>query len=83
MSVAIAWQVYDMTGNLLYLGLIGLVQFLPVLILVLITGWTADRFSRRGILALALGVEAIGAATLLWFALSGFAGVGFSVSSNA
>jgi MFS family permease len=76
MSVAIAWQVYDMTGNPLYLGLIGLVQFLPALILVLITGWTADRFSRRAILALALGVEAISAATLLWFALTGFAGVG-------
>lgn len=75
MSVAVAWQVYDMTGNPLYLGLIGLVQFLPALILVLVTGLVADRFSRRAIMMIGVGVEAACAATLLWFAITGFSDV--------
>ncbi len=75
MSVAVAWQVYDMTGNPLYLGLIGLVQFLPALILVLVTGLVADKYSRRAIMMIAVGVEAACAATLLWFAITGFSDV--------
>ena len=71
MSVAVAWQVYDLTGNPLYLGLIGLVQFLPALSLVLVTGLAADRFSRRGIMLTALGVEISAALFLLIFAISG------------
>lgn len=64
-----------MTGNPLYLGLIGLVQFLPALILVLVTGLVADRFSRRAIMMIGVGVEAACAATLLWFAITGFSDV--------
>src|SRR5438552_18903265 len=58
-SVAIGWQVYDLTRNPFDLGLVGLVQFLPALALVLITGAAADRFSRRLIIALCLGAEAL------------------------
>lgn len=58
--VALGWQVYDLTRNPLHLGLIGLSQFLPALLLVLVTGAVADRFSRRGIMAICL----VGMATI-------------------
>jgi len=68
MSVSIAWQIYDVTGNVFLLGLVGLSLFLPALLLILVTGLTADRFNRRGIMAVCLGVElacALGFLTLL------------------
>lgn len=49
-SVAIGWQVYEFTREPLALGYVGLVQFLPGLLLFLITGHTADRFNRRNVL---------------------------------
>ena len=49
-SVAVGWQVYALTGNALDLGLIGLAQFAPFVVLVLIAGQVADRFDRRRIL---------------------------------
>ena len=41
-SVAVGWQMYDVTKNALYLGIIGLVQFLPSLLLILVTGSVVD-----------------------------------------
>lgn len=57
MSVSIAWQIYDVTGNAFLLGLVGLCLFLPALLLILVTGLTADRFNRRMIMRLCLMVE--------------------------
>lgn len=57
MSVSIAWHIYDVTGNVFLLGLVGLSLFLPALLLILLTGLTADRFNRRGIMAICLSVE--------------------------
>jgi MFS family permease len=57
MSVSIAWQIYDVTGSALLLGLVGLSLFLPALVLILVTGLTADRLNRRFIMATCLGVE--------------------------
>ena len=48
--VAIAWEVFDRTGDALSLGLIGLVLAGPVLLLAMPAGVAADRFSRKGIL---------------------------------
>jgi len=56
-SVAVGWQVYDLTRDPFDLGLVGLVQFLPALLLVLVTGTIADRYNRRIIVALSQGVE--------------------------
>src|SRR5829696_6658800 len=53
-SVSVGWQVYDITRNPLDLGIVGLVQFLPSLALVLVTGSVADRFDRRRIFAACL-----------------------------
>jgi MFS family permease len=66
-SVAIGWQVYDLTRDPFDLGLVGLAQFLPSLALVLVTGAAADRFNRRLIITLCLCVEAIVCLALLGF----------------
>ncbi|WP_075217214.1 MFS transporter [Mongoliimonas terrestris] len=65
-SVAVGWKVYDMTRDPLALGIVGLVQFLPALALVLFTGTVADRYSRRKIMALCIGAEAICTGILYW-----------------
>ncbi len=70
-SVAVGWQVYAITGNPLDLGLIGLAQFLPFIVLVLPAGQIADRFDRRLILAACYVVEVACAALLLAFTLHG------------
>jgi MFS family permease len=48
-SVAIGWELYERTGDALALGLVGLAQVLPVILLVFISGHVADRFNRRNI----------------------------------
>lgn len=70
MSVAVAWQVYDITRDPLDLGFIGLAQFLPPLFLVLVTGLAADAFNRRLIMAGCLLVEILCALALVAFTLS-------------
>ncbi len=70
LSVAIGWQVYALSGSALHLGLVGLVQFAPSVLLMLLAGHTADRFDRRRIVRACLWVEAaaigaLAAATLL------------------
>jgi MFS family permease len=67
MSVSVAWQIYDVTGNVFLLGLVGLSLFLPALLLILVTGLTADRFNRRGIMAVCLTVELVCALGFLVF----------------
>ncbi|MDB4987139.1 MAG: permease of the major facilitator superfamily, partial [Myxococcaceae bacterium] len=49
-GVAVGWQVYALTGNALDLGYVGLVQFLPALLMSPLTGHVADRFDRRYVL---------------------------------
>src|SRR6202045_4966123 len=49
-SVAVGWQVYEITRRPLDLGLIGLAQFLPGVLLFLVSGHVADRFDRRRVL---------------------------------
>src|SRR5216683_2948970 len=51
-SVAVAWQVYEITKRPLDLGLVGLAQFLPGIILFLVSGHVADRYNRRNLLIL-------------------------------
>jgi MFS family permease len=50
--VAVGWQVYAMTGRLMDLGLIGLSQFLPFIVLSLFAGHAADRYDRKRVLVL-------------------------------
>jgi MFS family permease len=52
-GVAVGWHVYAMTGRALDLGLVGLAQFLPSILLILFAGHAADRYNRQRIIALA------------------------------
>jgi MFS family permease len=70
-SVAVGWQMYDETGNAFYLGLIGLFQFLPALLLTLVTGTVADRYNRRMIAAICFGVATVCAGGLLAITMLG------------
>jgi len=63
-AVAVGWQMYDLTGNPLDLGLVGLVQFLPSLLLVLVAGHFADRHDRRRIISLAQAAAGLASALL-------------------
>jgi MFS family permease len=51
-SVAVGWQVYELTKRPLDLGFVGLAQFLPGILLFLVSGHAADRFNRRNLLLL-------------------------------
>jgi len=64
-SIAIGYEVYDLTDSPFNLGLIGLVQFLPPLFLMLLTGQVADRYNRRLILRACYVVELFASAGLL------------------
>ena len=57
LTVSVAWMIYDISRDPFDLGLVGLVQFLPVLLLVMLTGTFADRYSRRRIIAICMLVE--------------------------
>ncbi len=60
LMVAIGWQMYDLTGSAWDLGMVGLLQFLPALLLVLIAGHVVDRYHRARIVGLCmLGQTAI------------------------
>src|SRR5690349_14608613 len=63
-AVAIGWQIYDLTGSALDLGLVGLVQFVPVVVLALVVGHVADRYDRRLVVRVAQLVEAAAAVAL-------------------
>jgi MFS family permease len=65
---ALGVLLYDITANELDLGLLGLVEFLPALLLVTVVGSVADRFDRRRIGAVSLGGEAACALILAWYA---------------
>ena len=63
--MAVGWQVYEITRKPLDLGLTGLVQFLPGLLLFLVTGHAADRYDRKNLLALCYAGYGVSAVLLL------------------
>jgi MFS family permease len=67
-AVALGKLVYDITGSKADLGLLGLAEFLPTAILVLVAGSVADRFDRRRVAAAGLTVEILSSLYLAWFA---------------
>jgi MFS family permease len=64
-SVAVGWQVYEITKRPLDLGLTGLVQFLPGVFLFLLAGHTVDRFDRRKVLTYCYAGYGLSSALLL------------------
>src|SRR5512140_3481442 len=69
-SVAVGWQVYEITRRPLDLGLVGLAQFLPNIFLFLLAGHTADRFSRKKVLLVCNAGFAVCSALLIVIARS-------------
>jgi MFS family permease len=63
-AVAVGWQMYDLTGSAWYLGLVGLAQFLPMVLLTLVVGHVADRHDRRHVIRSCQAVQGLGAAFL-------------------
>src|ERR1700728_3947764 len=74
-SVAVGWQIYGLTHRPLDLGLVGLAQFAPGVLLFLIAGHVADRLSRQSILRTCYSAFAICSAVLLVLALRGLVSV--------
>src|SRR2546426_12760430 len=70
-SVAVGWQVYEITRRPLDLGLAGLAQFLPGILLFLVAGHVADRFERRKLIVLCYSGFALCSALLLFLSLRG------------
>jgi MFS family permease len=71
LGVAVAWQMYALTGSAFDLGLVGLAQFLPAAALMLVAGQIADRYHRRRLLQIFQVVEGLAAAALAIGAFSG------------
>jgi len=74
-SVAVGWHVYDITHKALDLGLVGLAQFLPGILLFLVSGHSADRFDRRRLLTTCYTGYALCSALLFAITVSGFRSV--------
>jgi MFS family permease len=75
--VAVAWQVFELTGDPFHLGLLGLVRFVPLFLFGLVGGVVADRYDRRQTLILSqlalmgttgafAGLTATGSISLVW-----------------
>jgi MFS family permease len=94
-AVAIGWQVYAISGEALDLGLVGLMEFLPLPLLALPAGQLADRFSRRRLYALSTSMYVVVLLGLLavtlrdvgqtwpYFALAFVTGVAWALGSPA
>src|SRR5688572_15746020 len=64
--VALAWQMYDLTGSAWDLGLVGLLQFGATFALTIPSGHLADRFDRRRVIGAAIVLQAVVALLLAW-----------------
>jgi MFS family permease len=61
LSVAVGWELYDRTGSPLTLGLVGLVQVIPVVLMFAPAGWLVDHRDRRALTTLsAAGIAVVG-----------------------
>ncbi len=73
-AVVVGWQIFALTGSTLELGLIGLMQFLPMLVLTIPAGHVADQYDRRTIVRVCQTVEAMAAAALALGSAEGWLG---------
>ncbi len=74
-SVALGWQVYEITRRPLDLGLVGLAQFLPGILLFLVSGHVADRYDRRKLLVTCYAGFALCSGALLFLTVRGVSSV--------
>lgn len=69
-ATALAWQIYEITRDPFQLGLVGLMEFLPAVILALPAGHLADRVDRRTLILIGVGAELVAALILLRLAMT-------------
>ena len=65
LMVAVGWQMYELTASAWDLGLVGLYQFVPALLLTLVAGHVADRYHRGRIIAACFALQALVAGVLI------------------
>lgn len=82
LMVALGWQMYELTGSAWELGLVGLMQFVPALLLTLPAGHLADRHDRRWLLAISLALQAVVAAVLMGASAGGWIGSTLILSTS-
>ena len=70
-AAALGLQAFDITGRTADLGWIGLCEFLPAALLVLVTGTVADRLDRRKVTIVAIAGEVLCSVALFWYATTG------------
>lgn len=70
--VAVGWQIYQLTHSAFDLGIVGLVQFIPSLILVFVVGHVADKYDRRNVARFSALVESLAAAALAIGSINGW-----------
>jgi MFS family permease len=70
--VAVGWQVYSLTHSALALGLVGLVQFIPTLLLTFVAGHAADRYDRVRLVQVCQITQALVAGFLAWGSFAGW-----------
>jgi len=71
-AVAVGWQIYALTGSAFYLGMVGLVQFIPTAVLVFAAGQIADRYDRKRVAQLCQIAAGLTAAYLAWGSFAGW-----------
>lgn len=76
LSIIVGWQIYSQTQSAFWLGMIGLVQFIPSLTLALPAGHIADQFDRRRVVLLSQVCEWVAIVALAWLTWQGDASVG-------
>ncbi|MEJ1979178.1 MAG: MFS transporter [Acetobacteraceae bacterium] len=81
-AVAIGWRVYALTGSAFDLGMVGLAQFLPVLLLSLVAGHVADRYDRRRVVQICQLTEACAGLMLAVGSIGGWLGAAASSPSS-
>src|SRR6201998_2342303 len=71
-TVAVGWQIYELTRSALDLGIVGLVQFIPSALLVFVAGHAAERYERKRVAQLCQIAEGLVAALLAWGTFAGW-----------
>jgi MFS family permease len=71
-AVAVGWQIYALTHSAFDLGMIGLVQFLPMAGLIFLAGHAADRYDRKRVVQVCQIVEGTMAVALAWGSFGGW-----------
>lgn len=66
MQTVVGWQVYELTGDKLSLGLIGLSEAIPFIITTFFSGYACDRFNRKSLLLVFTFLLAVGMGLLSW-----------------